>query len=260
MRQCGDIDLYVGERAHLRAYQIATAAGWEEDGRPVDTEVKHSGFYLRSVHVELHRVPAILSSRTAHRRFAKWSESQLNCGGYTADIGGLSVALPTPLFDVVFVFLHLYHHFINGGVGLRQLCDWTMLLHANAGVIDTQELETRLKDFGLLHAWRTFTPIAVDRLDLPEEECPFYSPEFRPKAEKVMTFIMREGNFGQYSPDRTPRPEGYWHGKLHSFLYHRRRLLSLMPIDSLTVTRTYLRYVANGCLRLVKDFYKRTKR
>ena len=252
LRKCGDIDIYVGTRDFAASREAVTSAGWVIDGI-FDPVAKHHGSYLRGVHVEIHRVPAILASNALNRRFEEWSSRQLSDSCRDADIGGVRVAVPPSLFDIVFVFLHLYIHFINGGVGLRQLCDWAMLLHANVDNIDLDELESLLKDFRLLYAWRMFTPIVVDYLGLDSQECPFYSPELRGKAEKILNFIMKDGNFGKFSPKRTPRPEEYLRGKLHTFYFKSRRSVSIFLIDPATVIRNYIKFLRVGCRQVYKD-------
>lgn len=257
LRQCGDIDLYVGEEDYLRSYHVACRAGWESE-REFRADVKHSEFLLRDVKIELHRIASELPSRRANRKFQTWSRWQMSPGVRSrAAIGGSEVSIPAPMFDVVFVFMHLYIHFLNGGVGLRQLCDWVMLLHAHKD-IDLEELKSLLRDFRLLKAWKRLTPLAVDVMGLPMEECPFYSPRYRGKAEKILSTIMREGNFGKYAGRAfSPPPEGYLRRKLYTLRHHSRKLLSRWTVDPVTVSRVYRSYLSKGVARVMKDAVKK---
>lgn len=252
-RQCGDIDLYIGEADYPRACSLARQCGWQslpnENNQPGG---KHYGCYLQGVHIELHRLAAILDRPAANRRFQPWSRNQLSHTSRTMRVEETEVPLPPPLFDVVFVFQHLYHHFLNGGVGLRQLCDWVRLLHAHAPAIDRDELETLLCRFDLLPGWKMFGCIAVDRLGLPVGEFPFYSPRHRAQSERILAMILREGNFGRYAPT-TERPEGYWRGKLHSYLRHQRRFSALFSIAPGEVVWAYGRFVYRALRRIVAD-------
>ncbi len=256
LRQCGDIDLYVGEAAYMSAFKTVFKRGWECD-KEIDPKAKHFGCRLHGVRVEIHRVAACLASPWANKRFEAWSRQQLSSGGRSVSIGDRAIAVPSAIFDVVFVFLHLYNHFINGGVGLRQICDWVMLLHAHAGSIDETELKKCLQAFGLMRAWRKFTPIAVDVLGLPKPECPFYSSSCRRKAERILDIIMREGNFGKFIKRRSQRPADYWRGKFHTLTHISRRIFSIMRIDFVTGTMAYGRFLLLGCRHVVKDkFFK----
>lgn len=253
-RQCGDIDLYVGEADYPRAVAVARACGWQSlPGENNLPGAKHYGCYLGSVRIELHRVAAILDRPAANRRFQSWSLDQLSHTTRTMRTGDTDIPLPPPLFDVVFVFLHLYHHFLYGGVGLRQLCDWVLLLHAHAPAIDHSELETLLRRFGLLRAWKMFGCIAVERLGLPEPEFPFYTPGYRARSEKILGIILREGNFGRHAPGQTPRPDSYWRGKLHSYARYQKRLLTLLPFAPADVIRCYGKFLYKGVRQIFID-------
>lgn len=251
LRQCGDIDIYVGPDAYRAAAEAAERLGWGNGGK-FSPYAKHYNCSIRGVEVELHRVAARLSSLTADRRFHQWSECEL-ASGVHLEIGGKEVAVPSPLFDVVFVFLHMFHHFFYGGVGLRQVCDWTMLLHTHAATIDSDELGSLLKSFGLLRAWRLFTSIAVDFLGLPEEECPLYSPEYGHKAGMILPFIIREGNFGRGLPKKKERQRPYLLRKVHSFLSYPTRLYTKFRIDPVTVMRYHFGFMVRGVQQVLAD-------
>ncbi len=255
LRQCGDIDMWVGEEHYRAAYEAAGYAGWERD-EPFVPRGKHAGCRVGGVSVELHRVAGELPGAAANRRFRAWSREQLQ-SGRTLDIGGARVEVPSAMFDVVFVFMHMYLHFLNGGIGLRQVCDWAMLLHRHTAAIDRAVLERLLREFGLLEGWRMFAPIAVERLGLPEGECPLYSPHYAAKAERVLEFIVREGNFGHLGRRRTARPAGFLAGKLHSFRFVTGRLADKLAVDPAGVMRFYAGYVASGIRRVVDEMMNR---
>lgn len=252
LRQCGDIDIYVGEDSYRRAYEASRRYGWESPYEFSPKE-KHYVCYLNDVKIEMHRHAVQLASRKIDRLFNQWSTGQLYAGGRSITIGGEPVAVPTPMFDVVFSFTHLFHHFLQGGIGLRQICDWAMLLHTHAAGIDRQELEKLLKDFGLLRAWRIFTPIAVDHLGLPQDQCPLYSPKYRRKAGMALSFIMREGNFGQGRRPVMKRPQGYIMGKAYSFIISTSRLYSKLCFDPVTIIAFHAGLIRNGIRRVLDD-------
>lgn len=255
LRQCGDIDLYIGEADYQRACQSALQLGLEL--YRYETK-KHSVFILRGVYIELHRVAAILSDTRANRRFQKWSRSQLLGSDYKMSTGLGNVSIPTPLFDVVFVFQHLFHHFQMGGIGLRQLCDWVMLLHAHHNTIDEEQLKTVLRSFGLIKAWKYFGCIAVSRLGLPQHEFPFYSKCSRSKTDKILAIILEEGNFGKFSLKRKNRPSTYWKRKTFSFISQQKRFWMLGSVFPKEVFSYQLKFLSTGVLRIVKDkLYKK---
>lgn len=252
MRQCGDIDLYVGESNYYPAHEAVKNFGWKHEEK-FDPQAKHYGCWNNGVRIELHRIAGQLSITSADISFQQWSKSQLSKTNRTILIAGRNITVSSPLFDIVFVFLHLYHHFLNGGIGLRHICDWTMLLNAHSKEIDKGELKQILKDFNLMKAWSLFAPIAVDHLGLPESECPFYYHDNKKKSDRILTYILREGNFGRAFRNTSRRPKGYLAGKAYSFFHHTKRLMTKIWIDPNTLSRTYGSYVITGLARVIKD-------
>lgn len=257
LRQCGDIDIYVGPDNYQAAYETALKAGWESNDK-FTPSAKHYRCELRGVKIELHRTAAQLSFTTADRRFRQWSLKQLTTGQHSLSIADQPVAIPTPLFDVIFVFIHMFNHFIYGGVGLRQVCDWTMLLHSHSHEIDREELTRLLKAFKIYRPWRLFTSIAVDHLGLPPEECPLYSPQFRDKAQMILSFIIHEGNFGRGVPKVSNRPSGYFRGKTHSLVRYTGRIYSKFRIDPRSIIRYHLCFMRKGIKSVVADLLKKS--
>ena len=256
MRQCGDIDLYVGESNYLSAYEAVKEFGWKREDIFLP-KAKHYGCWVNGIRIELHRIAGQLYTDSDDLRFQKWSRIQFSITDKIITIAGQEITLPTPIFDIIFVFLHLYHHFLNGGVGLRHICDWTMLLHRHAGNIDTEELRKLLKDFHLINGWSLFAPIAVEHLGLRESECPFYYHKNKKKSDQILSYIIREGNFGRASQKSFLRPKGYIAGKAYSFLRHSKKLVPKIWIDPYILSQIYGKYAISGTTRIIKDIIKK---
>ncbi len=252
-RQCGDIDLYIGEEKFAQAYEAAKRAGWKCEDRFIP-DAKHYACFNGDAIIELHRIAAQLPSRSANRFFRQWSIGQLRSGRNIL-IAGEQIAVPTRMFDIVFVFMHLYYHFINGGIGLRQICDWVMLLHCYSEDIDRDELQKLLEKFNLLKGWRAFAPIAVEHLGLPENECPLYSPDNKKEAEQIMAFILKEGNFGRAKQKSTNAPRVYLARKVYSFCLVTSRLGVKLRIDPKNVIRYFATFATDGSRRLIKEVF-----
>jgi hypothetical protein len=165
------------------------------------------------------------------------------------------IQTPPPQFDAVFLFSHLFHHFISGGIGLRQLCDWVRFMYMHKNEIDTTQLGTDLKKTGLLRAWKIFGYIAVETLGLPTDFFPFYERR-EEQGEKVLERIYQGGNFGFYSEDKKNRPRSYIVGKMYGFwrtnIWYI-ELMSLFPKDALT---SQFIYWFSGIYHLFTDYKK----
>ena len=242
-RVCGDIDLYVGQKNLEKAKSIVDGFG-ESDGK--DTESgKHIHCKRDGVDFELHKIAESLELPLENWRYQAWTRRHLSENGEFEyfDIDGTKVKLPPTQFNVLYVFYHFLHHFQQGGIGLRQVCDWTRLLHTHAGEYDWGVLRKDLKAFGLTSAWRLFGQIAVDFLGLPEQEMPLYPGSAGRKAHLVMDEIFHFGNFGRKArASNSPRPKRYYSGKLHSFrnnLKSHFRLFKIFPLRTLVNVVAY---------------------
>lgn len=112
--------------------------------------------------------------------------------------GNTTIFLPSPDNDVIFVFTHILQHFFRGGIGLRQICDWCRLLWTYRETLDLKLLEKRLKKMGIMSEWHAFAALAVDKLGMPVDAMPFYSPavKWKRKSRRICDYIIEVGNFG----------------------------------------------------------------
>lgn len=245
-RQCGDIDLYIGRQNYSKACEVAIAAYGKHEH---DSEsIKHYHFSCGGVQIELHRIAEAMPGHFVDRRFQDWTYRNLHViGPDTVEIDGVCVPVPPVSFNPLYVLNHAWHHFMNGGIGMRQLCDWMMYLHRHHHQIDAAALKRDLRSMRLLKVWQLFAYIAVNHLGLPAEECPLYDGQSGKKAERVLEMILDEGNFGRYSSrKKTPRPKGYAAGKLHSFRNSTSRYSRLFSIMPLRALECYVSYVGKG--------------
>lgn len=243
LRHCGDIDLYIGERAYNSACTLARE--WHgEDAEAVEND-KHYSFQYGGVTIELHHVAEWLPLPWHNVLFQRWTAQQLQddnlrCVG----IDGTEIALPPVSFDALYIFNHVWHHFLLGGIGLRQLCDWVRFLHTFADQIDRVTLQHDLKAFGLWRAWQTLGYIAVNTLGLPAEEFPFYTDRYAHQAAWIIEKIETGGNFGFFNPLRAGHPESYLAGKMHTLRRvhaHFGQLFTFYPLDTIALWSQYIR-------------------
>ena len=202
-RSSGDIDLFLSGRNYEKAKKtlmpIATSIDEE------DTQELHLGMEINDWPVELH---GTLRSCCLSRmdKIIDEAQNEVFYGGNVRSWmnGEVQIFLPAVDSDVIFIFTHILKHFFNGGIGLRQICDWCRLLWVYRATIKTPLLEQRLKKMGLMTEWKTFAYLAVNTLGIPEQAMPFYSSKSRwkRKSDQLMTVILKTGNFG-HNVDRS---------------------------------------------------------
>ncbi len=76
LRQCGDIDIYVGEDQYRSAYEATKKLDWESKEK-FHRHSKHYGFTLNGVRIELHSFAGQLVSKASDKRFQAWSRHEL---------------------------------------------------------------------------------------------------------------------------------------------------------------------------------------
>lgn len=113
-------------------------------------------------------------------------------------INDVEVRTLPPTINAAYLFIHLFFHFIRGGIGLRQLCDWAVYLNHYKDEIDRKKLQEMLCELDLLKAYRVFGWILVDKLGLPQSSFPMQLNDKDRKWEAgIMRIIMNGGNFGR---------------------------------------------------------------
>ena len=121
-RTPGDIDVWVNaSREQITEY----AKKHFEIGE--DIRYHHIETSMDGVPVELHFFPGIMNNPIYNVRLQKWFKrnADLQCSNVVSLPDGIGeIAIPTTAFNVVYQLTHLYHHFFDEGIGMRQIIDY----------------------------------------------------------------------------------------------------------------------------------------
>ena len=121
-RTSGDIDVWVNaSREYLTEY-AKRHFNLEDDIRFHHLETTMDG-----VPVELHFFPCIMNNPIYNARLQKWFKrnTDLQCSNVVSLPDGIGeIAIPTTAFNVIYQLCHLYHHFFDEGIGMRQIIDY----------------------------------------------------------------------------------------------------------------------------------------
>ena len=148
-RQCGDIDLYIGETSYIEACKIVSVYG-EKSGKESES-FQHYHFNRNGVTIELHRLAAYSLDPFVNKRLQCFVKLYLDNGhaGYEK-YNWSNLLLPPVQFDACYLFYHLAKHFLMEGIGLRQICDWMLYLHTYADKLDKEQLLKDIRSLGML--------------------------------------------------------------------------------------------------------------
>ena len=121
-RTPGDIDVWVNASREDITEYAKTHFEIGDDIRFHHLETSFDG-----VPVELHFFPGIMNNPIYHARLQKWfrRNADLQCSNVVSLPDGIGeIAIPTTAFNVVYQLTHLYHHFFDEGIGMRQIIDY----------------------------------------------------------------------------------------------------------------------------------------
>ena len=121
-RTPGDIDVWI-DASRERIMEYASKKFELGD----DIRLQHLETSLDGVPVELHFFPCSMNNPIYHARLQKWfrRNADLQCSHIVGlPDGAGDIAIPTTAFNVVYQLTHLYHHFFDEGIGMRQIFDY----------------------------------------------------------------------------------------------------------------------------------------
>ena len=257
LRQCGDIDIYVGKENFAKTCEVIGAMSTPEDHHGDIPSLKHFHTRIGKAFIEIHRYTDVYFPGRLDKVYQEISDEGMETGLVPLDFAGVPVMIPSIDFNVFFIFNHFWHHFIADGVGLRQICDWVRLLHVNHGKINLDYLADVLNKMKLMKEWQVFAYIAVNTLGLPSEEMPFYDPKYKKGGDKVLELIMQEGNFGYENQKGYQRPKGYFAGKWYSFKKSFSRNLKVLHIFPLETLRYIAKTIIVGVAVVFNDEFSK---
>jgi len=198
LRALGDIDFLIDPAQEQQVRQCLTAAGYETDGKDVD----HHAVYLRGkMSYEMHFQPAGMPEGLPGERISAYLENLLSqTRPATCDMAVF--ASPAPAQHGMIILLHMLHHMLGGGVGLRHVCDWAVFVQKTAGEAFWQtELVPLMRSCGLLRYTSVMTIICADVLGIQLPDwCEAVEPEL---VEAVLIDTLTGGNFGRKELDRS---------------------------------------------------------
>lgn len=192
-RVSGDIDFFLSDSNYEKAKSFLKPLA--NDGKPERLYSKEIGFYVNSWLIELHGTLHTGLSTRVDKSIDAVQRDVFYAGNVRSwHNGNTQVFLPAADEDVFLVFTHFVKHFYKeGGVTLRQMCDWCRLLWTYKNSLNYRLLETRIRKAGLMSEWKAFGALAVDYLGMPVVAMPLYSKDkkWSKKAEKIVAFILK---------------------------------------------------------------------
>jgi len=193
-RTPGDIDVWINaSRERIMEY----AQKRFELGD--DIRLQHLETSLDSVPVELHFFPCSMNNPIYHARLQKWFKrnADLQCSNVVSLPDGIGeIAIPTTAFNVVYQLTHLYHHFFDEGIGMRQIIDYYYVVNNDELLAIKDTLQKELKHLELWKFGRAVMYVLHEALGISEEK--MIVPMDEKRGKLLLAEILNGGNFGQH--------------------------------------------------------------
>ena len=194
-RTPGDIDVWVNASREEITEYAKHHFNLEDDIRFHHLETTMDG-----VPVELHFFPCSMNNPFYHARLQKWfrRNADLQCSHIVRlPDGAGDVAVPTTAFNVIYQLTHLYHHFFDEGIGMRQIIDYyyvVSMLNVNCEMLTW--LPKELKYLGLWKFAGAVMYVLYETLGLSEEK--MIAPMDEKRGRLLLAEILNGGNFGKH--------------------------------------------------------------
>ena len=193
-RTPGDIDVWVNaSRKQITVYAKKHFKLGD------DIRYHHIETSVDGVPVEQHFFPGIMNNPVYNVRLQKWfrRNADLQCSHIVGlPDGAGDIAIPTTAFNVVYQLTHLYHHFFDEGIGMRQIIDYYYVVNNDELLVIRDTLQKELKHLGLWKFAGAVMYVLHETLGLSEEK--MIAPMDEKRGELLLAEILEGGNFGRH--------------------------------------------------------------
>lgn len=187
LRMPGDIDILVSEKQLGVATKLLAQSGYLF----VEKNDIHTSYMRQGVHVEIHH----RISRFPGTEKGKYAEGYLTEAEHHvkhSQVGKNTFPMLAQPYQSISLLTHMERHMCASGIGLRQLCDWAVMVHS-LNRNEEAELLTALKACGLLKFAQIMTKACEVYLRLPMRG---WTADVQDAVvDSVMEDILSAGNF-----------------------------------------------------------------
>ena len=185
LRQLGDVDFLVPSGHREQATRLLMEAGYE---RSLENHGHHQVFQKPGAHLEMHSRLAGMPEGVLGEKIQAYLDRHFPLGVQGA------FRAPAPQLHGLVLVLHMQHHMLSEGIGLRHLMDWGCFVQKTAREpFWQQELLPLLKELGLLVYACAMTGTAALYLGTA---CPDWADADEELCRDIIEDILAGGNFG----------------------------------------------------------------
>ncbi|MBF1365161.1 MAG: nucleotidyltransferase family protein [Porphyromonadaceae bacterium] len=237
LRSGGDLDiLFHSDADYERGNELLRKAGHKLHD---DSEVRygHTAFTYGRTIVENHARAVFFDHKRHNRRFDALIQEAISSGSLiTQHHGDYTIQTLPHELNVVYIFIHLFFHWLHWGVGFRQYSDWLLMMTRLKGQLDEEKILSMAKDLDILYPMQLFAQAAIRYLRVSPEIFPFpLLSEDDPHTEQIIRDVMHSGNFG--FAQRPIKAQNKWVTNWRKFRFKMRRSRRLYAITPTHASR-----------------------
>ncbi|WP_288318605.1 nucleotidyltransferase domain-containing protein [Xylanibacter caecicola] len=211
-RQSGDIDIWLdGGRKKI----VELANSIDKTNKVCYHHVEFLG--RRDVEIELHIRPSWMYSPLRNARLQRWFRENHSWDDAITSSG---FHTPSIQFNAIYILCHIFRHFFDEGVGLRQLLDYYYVIKAfkRDTSADKYKVRDSLRRLGLYKFCGAVMYVLYRVFGMPESEA--IVPVDEDEGCFLLDEIMLAGNFGKYDERSIPQ---YGENKMKRFFRRQKR-------------------------------------
>lgn len=237
LRSGGDLDvLFHSDADYERGNELLRKAGHKLHD---DSEVRygHTAFTYGRTIVENHARAVFFDHKRHNRRFDALIQEAISSGSLiTQHHGDYTIKTLPHELNVVYIFIHLFFHWLHWGVGFRQYSDWLLMMTKLKSQLDEEKILSMAKDLDILYPMQLFAQAAIRYLRVSPEIFPFpLLLQDDPHTEQIIRDVMHSGNFG--FAQRPIKAQNKWVTNWRKFRFKTRRSRRLYAITPTHASR-----------------------
>lgn len=195
-RAMGDVDFLVKKQDIERAAEVLKQNGfkpWEEE------HICHIVFRKDKIHLEMHFEPAGVPNGKAGEIIRDYISDMIETSSLVKN-ELCTFINPDKFHHGLIMLLHMQHHLLSEGIGLRHLCDWAVFVNSFKGNEFETLFKEKLQAVGLWNFAQNISLAASISIGLPKQE---FMGNGIGIAEAIVKDILSGGNFGSKDKDRS---------------------------------------------------------
>lgn len=190
-RSLGDIDFLIDPSQREEIEELLSKNGYQNWNKD---HICHVVFKKGDAHLEMHFEIAGIPYGKAGEIIREFMTDAVKHSVMT-EFDGWSFPAPKDIYHGLIILLHMQHHMLGEGLGLRHICDWACYLQKTENMPFWSELLDLFKKIGILTYAKVISKISAMYFHI---DCPKWAEDADEEiCREVMKDILTGGNFGR---------------------------------------------------------------